>query len=792
MKTSAQQYISNSKDSHSYVTIYRNLFETRTEKSPKDGDLYILLKISSEQKAPLLRLSKFVMDSISDGYLYSHVKTTNEAMKNALEEGINKLKTLMQTDKDIENVDIKTTILVVLAKKEGLYIGSVGSGEIYVLKDGQAINIAEIMQSKNANTAGIVLEENEALLLSTEGIFSTHIPDIISSSKEKKLYREITKIGVNLPESSAILCFGTDEPIKPKEIAQNKIVPSFIPKDEQENEDAKVELEQQEKLKKEEIAPMPRLFVKEVKRKSQGNTKRKVSEMFFKIKLFLTKLSTKIKITPEGKEKLKKMFQWIKNLFAKILSKIKELSSKLWVKLTNKFAQKQWYKRFMARYSQISLGKRPRRPVVKSNMRIDDYKVRDLRGKRFKQLFSVIVLVLLVVFGINFTMKTKKLNELSKDANAKFKNIENLLEKTESNLDTDRAGAEITYFEAEQLFKAVPEGMREKDVQKRDEIGKKLSSIGDKLFKKIGISKESNNIVSYLDMVLNGSGEGSDPTDIEIYRDKNGAEGIFITDKGKKSVFFTYLKETPSVEIIEDKEKIFKSPMNVSVGVKGVFVYDQDAGVLKIPINDDGTFGNAITLPGLLGRDIQSKDIRDMIILTENDNVYLLSADQKSVLRSSAVYGDRYSMLSKYIENEAFAHGMDILGDFSVYITVDQEEGILRYSWNYVEQKQVQTEFGITGLSGDLGKITKGYTYADSMDSGLYMFDSEGKRFLKFEKPQEGGKDLRHPNQLLLLKQYEYRGNDENMFKNVKDFVVDYKGENMYVLEGTTVWKIVL
>jgi hypothetical protein len=72
------------------------------------------------------------------------------------------------------------------------------------------------------------------------------------------------------------------------------------------------------------------------------------------------------------------------------------------------------------------------------------------------------------------------------------------------------------------------------------------------------------------------------------------------------------------------------------------------------------------------------------------------------------------------------------------------------------------------------------------------MFDSEGKRFLKFEKPQEGGKDLRHPNQLLLLKQYEYRGNDENMFKNVKDFVVDYKGENMYVLEGTTVWKIVL
>ncbi|HPQ79349.1 MAG TPA: hypothetical protein PLG47_02775, partial [Candidatus Dojkabacteria bacterium] len=38
------------------------------------------------------------------------------------------------------------------------------------------------------------------------------------------------------------------------------------------------------------------------------------------------------------------------------------------------------------------------------------------------------------------------------------------------------------------------------------------------------------------------------------------------------------------------------------------------------------------------------------IILTANDNVYLVSSTQKAVLRSTAVYGDRYSMLNKYIE----------------------------------------------------------------------------------------------------------------------------------------------
>ena len=101
-------------------------------------------------------------------------------------------------------------------------------------------------------------------------------------------------------------------------------------------------------------------------------------------------------------------------------------------------------------------------------------------------------------------------------------------------------------------------------------------------------------------------------------------------------------------------------------------------------------------------------------------------------------------MLNKYVENPAFENATDIHGDFSVYVFTKGEEGILRYIWSSVEQKQVLSDFGIIGLSGGVGMITKGYTYADSMDSGLYMFDSEGKRFLRFEKPQEGGADIRH------------------------------------------------
>ena len=46
MEITAQQYISNEKDSQSYVTTYANLFDSRKEKTGKEGDIYVILKMS--------------------------------------------------------------------------------------------------------------------------------------------------------------------------------------------------------------------------------------------------------------------------------------------------------------------------------------------------------------------------------------------------------------------------------------------------------------------------------------------------------------------------------------------------------------------------------------------------------------------------------------------------------------------------------------------------------------------------------------------------------------------------
>lgn len=789
MEITVQQYISNEKDSQSYVTTYVNLFESRKEKSGKEGDIYVILKMSSIKKLPFQRLSKFVLDSLVDGYLYSHEKTTNESMKSALADGFNKLRNLVQSDKDVEGNKIDLTILICLVKKEGLYIGSIGKGEIYVIKDGKAVNIAEIMEKKEANTAGVLLEENEALLLSTQGILSENLADIVVASEQKKIAREITKIGVNLKGDNALISFVNQK----KKEAPSLIVETLKPETEEETKPTSQEESVEKQVDEVAVKEKKRFGIKDIKigkLKVNDNVK-KIGKTFTQAGSQASEFSKKIKPSPETVGKFKNFFYKVGIILKKIWESIRMLFVKLWQKISLALARKRWFKKVMSKYSEISF-KQPRRTAQTVGVRIDDYKVKDLRGKRIKIVLGILLIIVLIIFGVNFSIKTKQANELSKDANQKFDQIDTFLDKTEQNIVSDKSSAEVAYFEAGNLLKEIPSPLREKDIEREKKVNERFNSLGDQLFKKEGFSSDLKNLSVYINPSLSSMGEGVDLVDIDKYMDKNNREYLLLTDKGKKVVYKILIEETPTVEVIPDEKKLIKIPQYVSVGERGIFVYDKDAGVLKSPIAEDGTLGSFISLPGILGRDIPDDVIEDMIILTANDNVYLVSSTQKAVLRSTAVYGDRYSMLNKYIENPLFEKAKDIHGDFSTYLFVQSDEGILRYIWSAVEQRQVPSELGITGLSGGLGKITKGYTYADSMDSGLYMFDSEGRRFLRFEKPQESVADLRHPNQLLLLKQYEYRGGNEEEFKNVKDFVVDYKEENIYVLDGNTVWKIAL
>jgi len=150
----------------------------------------------------------------------------------------------------------------------------------------------------------------------------------------------------------------------------------------------------------------------------------------------------------------------------------------------------------------------------------------------------------------------------------------------------------------------------------------------------------------------------------------------------------------------------------------------------------------------------------------------------------STNYSGGYSLSAPYLSKEEYAKSNDVFSDLSVYILAEGENGIYRYVGT--QSGMVEAPINLIGMDSPINNAKYGYTI-DDMNAGLYIFDEGSRRVLKFEKPMESG-EKRHPNELLLLNQYVFE--DSGAWKSVKDFVVDFKEENMYILDGTTIWKV--
>jgi len=311
--------------------------------------------------------------------------------------------------------------------------------------------------------------------------------------------------------------------------------------------------------------------------------------------------------------------------------------------------------------------------------------------------------------------------------------------------------------------------------------------VQDFLYKRTPVSESNGKLSTFLDTKL-AFGENSKPSDIDIYTDTSGNEYLVVTDTGLNAVFRISLYDK-SLTRIQDPSGLIKDPEYVSMGNTGVFVYDDKTGVVKSAFGDSNSLGGFALLSGLSRSDIQSKDIGEFIVLTASDNVYLLSRDESSLLKSANASDDEYGLNFKYITDSRFANATDILSDLSLYFLTSDSPQLVRYSYDYTQNSQAEDPLQVTGLDGDLSGVTKGYT-TGSLDYGLYLFDATNKRFLDLEKPQES--ENLHPGEAVLKNQIVYRGTQAGMWSNVKDFVVDANGTTMYVLDGTTIWKVML
>jgi hypothetical protein len=767
MKTISKQYISNNRDGSSYNTIFKHYYDSSEKKVSKEGDIYALLDISAEKSVNVERISKFVWDSIVDGYLYSTAQTTNESLKEAIKKGVEKVKELIKHDKDLEEKGVDISFTIVLSREEGTYVGVFGGSDILVFKKGSVVNISEILKEKKANTAGVVLSEEDVLMVSSRGLLEEKTSTFSRLQKKEEFKRNLDTTGSKLKGTQSLLYFLKEEEEKEKKEGKEEKKVAKKGKNIPTVKDVK---EKAGKI----LGPIAR--VEKIRKPKEQTT----------IQDFTAKIKLKEKML-----KLRAVWEKIWKRILPVTQKIGSVFSKAWDSFKEGFiknlGRKRWYKKIAARWSEVRIKKK--RATGVQGMRIDGYKKKSLRGKRFKLLAMIVVVGILLIVGVNFTIKMREAREISDLAQETFTQVEGLLEKTENNFVTDRSSAETFLFQAENALQEAPENLSEDDMEKYKELESKILELGDVLYKRVGVVEKDSKLSNFLDSRL-AFGEGSEVVDMTIYKDDRQNEYLVVADLGRKTIYRVSLYDK-SVRALPDNSGLIKKPEFVYVGNKGVYIYDETEGMLKATFDGEGWFSTFNSLSGLDSGDIKTTDIAAMTVWTDADNVYFLSRDRSAFLRSTVAYGDSYGLAYEYFSHDKMEIATDMVADLSIYIIIPEDPHILRFNYSFFEGQYFEAPLGVVGFDGDYGKLTKAFTGPD-LTYPLYVFDSEGRRFLQLQKPIESGADIKHPNQLSLLNQYIYRGESDSVWNDVKNLVADDGEENMYILDGSVIWKLVL
>lgn len=760
MPNTVSKYINNSKLRTSYISLF-NYRRVKRGEGNLEIDMYGLLSVSSAVEISGDKIVKFAWDGIVDGFEYSKTDSINESLKLGLSEATTRVKQLIANDSEIgENgVDINFTIFV--SSYKGMYIGVLGESDIYVYKDSRLVDVFEMLASKRAKTAAIPLEDNDLVFASSKGYIKKNIDKLIGKKNREEIISTLEQLGNDVPENMGLVVFSKIEKEVSDTLQEDKV-----------NEKLEKEVSVKKLVPEE---PKDSDYIPEVKINRKNIFKGVSPEK--DLREVLSKVTSKTafvepalkKVSSFTKEKSKKTFEGLKNFSTSEKKKLqKSISSKL--------GKKRWYRGVSAKVSQVNIKKKNEFKEFK----IGGYKQKNQRAHRVKIVVFIFLAISILVGGIKFTIDQKEARERSKMANTIFLEVEELVEDAKSKLGTDRESVGMLILQASDKLKEVPSELGEKDEKKYKELNSQVLSISDSLYKRNRLSLKDGSIEKYYDTFT--FNQDSSPEDIGIFRDSNGNESLIISDIGTKSVYSIslYNKE---VENLSDANKVLAKPSKIYTKSGGIFILDLANGILKSNYQD-GALQPFVKLSGLSIESMKLKNIAEFAMLTSNDNAYVLDREEKSLLRSINYEGG-YSLISKYLNKDEYEYANDIFADdLSIYITAKVENGIFRYVGS--TSGMVESPISISGLDTPIMDPQVGYTI-DDLNKGLYVFDRGEKRILKFEKPLES-QEKRHPNELLLLDQYIFDQSDA--WKDVKDIVVDYDEDYLYLLDNTTIWKV--
>jgi hypothetical protein len=448
-----------------------------------------------------------------------------------------------------------------------------------------------------------------------------------------------------------------------------------------------------------------------------------------------------------------KLISFLSNVFSKFFNKISSV-------LQNKYGRKRWFKKLQSSTSvrKFVQGVKP--------FKIDGYKEKELRTRRFVTLFVILALVFAVFLGVRSAFLASQRAALTGELDILMEDWEGELDRAGRIALDDSEGSlalvreisnELDLFIEDLKNEGRFEKLGEKNLERIESLEKDISKTKDKANRIVALHEDDGNFELFLDTKLS-FGEKSEPVNFVISKGSQIVSGefLYVIDKGEKAVFEVSLIDG-NFRKITDPTGVIKEPLHVDLGNnkedEGLYVYDVQSGALRAGKDGEGKFNEFKNLSGLTARTLGGDGVSSFAVFGPNDSLNFLVPSDNRIIQAMGFGGTTYNLPSEYISHPSFEKGTDLFGDQYVYVLSTLPNGIKRF----VPSTGLNSQLMVTGLEQDLQNITMGYTGA-TMDRALVVFDDDLKRFIQFSKPIEIGANLVHPGEIVMTSQYEYRG----------------------------------
>ncbi len=709
------------------------------ENVKKFGQLFVSINLEAPDEFSSKVAGDLLGETVQDTYYESKEKNVINRLEKAMMAAAKRLEFLLQREKIAAERGIDLNIIVVVIRKEFIYMAVLGEGNIMLYRDDRLISLSEGL--KDLTGRSLIRSGSGEWKIGDKFILVSSKASIGLSEKELKKsmdnlnFDNVKKDGVESLSSILVLFIKSEEDeFISLDVNDNRS--SIKGETVEEMDDDLLEVEKGSRYNKDEFI--------DNKNKEKGQLQESEKRKGDTIEEKITDIEASDKEKEISDRKEENKFREIKD---KITDKISDKATYqvIWMKV-KEFVGKvyQWVKKYiwngilgMGKAGMYIRGANPKRSV---------------RG--------IIILIVLAVSLLYLSIrgiqkhnenKTNKedVQELLSEVNEKFENGKSLGEAGDIS-----EAVSILEEAMNRLEGAKDYGFFLDEISNKEEEG---MAILDEVRRVVVLTDENiiTDIAAYIENVS--------VNDLSLWK-----SNLYITDINNASIY-EVSTDGGDVNVIISGNTSVKSPSSIVFDSNdNMLINDSDEGIVNLDMNEKSVSklsGLSVTTVG------EIVSLESYTTPDGTDMIYLLRPSENDI-RRIIKYPSGYSSPELRIADTKLADSKDIEIDGRIYVLTGSE-GIIRYFYDK------EDPFTIVGLD----KSINSSSCIELDDNYVFFGDNTNKRVVVITKG-----DYLAPNQGKYVAQVQYRG-DGNYLEEIQEIYVDNDGRVMYVLDGTRIFR---